>query len=381
MERKETTKSTHEGWTNGMAKLISVFNNKGGVGKSTICWNLADAMGRRGKKILLIDFDPQCNVSIAMLGEDLFMGKLPTQNIPYGTTIRSFLQRFLQNTGGEEIFLAKGPHTSENVSIIAGDFWLNVYADSLNVGADLLTGTGLSRYVALQKIVAAAEEKNGSAFDFVIIDLPPSFGALVRAAFYSSDYYIVPCTSDNFSVYCVGLIGQMVPSFVNDWHVGLTRFKDTNPHFTEFDQLGRPVFAGWVFNGFDTARRRRTPLDIAMGSPAGEKEMIQADLTMHGRVSRAVTDDLAAKLTNRITSFEPVARGLPSNYQIGGIEDANVLIQNSLWLNVPLGQLGNYDQVVSLQDRRRWATNQIEQIDLIRGKFDALSGAVESACV
>ena len=133
-----------------------------------------------------------------MLGEDLFVGTLPTQNVPYGTTVRSFLQRFLQNTGGEEIFLHKGPHTSANVDLVAGDFWLNVYADSLNVGADLLTGTGLSRYVALQKIVAAAEAKKGQAFDFVIIDLPPSFGALVRAAFYSSHYYVVPCTSDKF---------------------------------------------------------------------------------------------------------------------------------------------------------------------------------------
>jgi len=126
-----------------MAKIISVFNNKGGVGKSTICWNLAHALGKLGKKTLLIDFDPQCNLSIAMLGETKFVKTLPTQNAPYGTTIRSFLQRFLQNTGGEEIFLHKGQHTSQNVDLVAGDFWLNIYADSLNVGNDLLMGSGL----------------------------------------------------------------------------------------------------------------------------------------------------------------------------------------------------------------------------------------------
>jgi len=363
-----------------MAKLISIFNNKGGVGKSTICWNLADALGRRGKKVLLIDFDPQCNLSIAMLGEDLFVKTLPTMNLPYGTTIRSFLQRFLQNTGGEEIFLHRGPNTDPNVQLIAGDFWLNVYADSLNVGADLLTGTGLSRYVAIQKIVAAAEKMNGSAFDFVIIDLPPSFGALVRAAFYSSDYYVVPCTSDNFSVYCVGLIGQMVPSFIRDWQIGLTRFKETNPHFVEFDKLGRPVFAGWVFNGFDTARRRRTPQAIAADAALGEKEMIQADRTMHNRVAEAIRDDLVKNL-RKITDYVPIAPGLPVNYQIGDIEDANVLIQNSLWLNVPIGMLYRHEQVVSLQDRRRWAHNQVEQIDLIREKFDATAAYIETVCV
>jgi chromosome partitioning protein len=141
-------------------QTISVFNNKGGVGKSTICWNLADSLGRRGSKVLLIDFDPQCNLSIAMLGEDLFVKTIPTQNIPYGNTIRSFVQRFLQNTGGEEIFLHKGPNTHENLSLIAGDFWLNVYANSLNVSADLLTGTGLSRYVAPRKRSSARRKKN-----------------------------------------------------------------------------------------------------------------------------------------------------------------------------------------------------------------------------
>jgi chromosome partitioning protein len=364
-----------------MAKLISIFNNKGGVGKSTICWNLAHSLGRNGKTVLLIDFDPQCNLSIAMLGEDLFVKTLPTQNQPYGTTIRSFVQRFLQNTGGEEIFLHIGPHTSTNVQLIAGDFWLNVYADSLNVGADLLTGTGLSRYVALQKIVSAAEKKKGSPFDFAIIDLPPSFGALVRAAFYSSDYYIVPCTSDNFSVYCVGLIGQMVPSFVNDWGIGQHRFKETNPHFTDFDKLGQPVFAGWIFNGFDTARKRRTPLAILADAPMGEKEMIQADRTMHNRISDAIRDDLVKSLSKNIKGFVPIAAGVPAGFRIGDIEDANVLIQNSLWLNVPLGRLDEFEQVISLQDRTKWAWNQIEQIKLIREKFDETAKAVATICI
>ena len=182
-----------------MAKIISIFNNKGGVGKSTICWNLGDALGRAGQKVLLIDFDPQCNLSIAMLGEDQFVGTLPQQNVPYGTTVRSFLQRLIQGTGGEELFLHSGENTSGNVQLVAGDFWLNVYADTLNVGNDLLAGTGLARYVALRRLVQNAETSFGE-FDYVLVDLPPSFGSLVRAAFYASDYFIVPCTSDNFSV-------------------------------------------------------------------------------------------------------------------------------------------------------------------------------------
>ena len=364
-----------------MTTMVSIFNNKGGVGKSTIAWNLADALGHRGHRVLLVDFDPQCNLSIAMLGEKYFVNTLARQNQPYGQTIRSFLQRFLQNTGGEEVFLHRAEATHQNVALIAGDFWLNIYADSLNVGADLLTGTGLSRYVALKQIVTAAEMKDENLFDFVLVDLPPSFGALVRAAFYSSDYYIVPCTSDNFSVYCVGLIGQMVPSFVRDWGIGLDRFQLSNPNYTEFDDLGHPVFAGWVFNGFDTSRTRRSAQAITSGAPLGERTMVRADATMHERVSQAISSDLVEILNRDITGYVPVAQSLDGNWRIGDIEDANVLIQNSLWLNVPLGRLGDYQQVTSLQERSQWAPNQREQIALIGERFERLAENVETHCV
>lgn len=363
-----------------MTKLISIFNNKGGVGKSTICWNLAHTLGTLGKRVLLIDFDPQCNLSIAMLGEDVFVKTLPTMNVPYGTTLRSFLQRFLQSTGGEEIFLHEGKHTSKNVRLLAGDFWLNVYADSLNVGADLLSGTGLTRYVALRRLAKQAAGKLGAEFDYVLIDLPPSFGSLVRAAFYSSDYYIVPCTSDNFSVYCVGLIGQMVPSFVHDWQAGLKRFKSSNPHFSDFDAFGRPVFAGWVFNGFDTGRRRRSATEIEAGVAVHEKQMVQADRTMHDRLVRAINEDLVGSLSKNVDGFSATVNPAQNEYRLGDIEDANVLIQNSLWLGVPLGELDKHDQVVSLQDRRKWAINQVEQIRLLKSKFEEMAKAVVATC-
>ncbi len=361
------------------SKIISVFNNKGGVGKSTICWNLADALGRAGKRVLLIDFDPQCNLSIAVLGEDAFVGTLPQQNVPYGTTIRAFLQRLIQGTGGEEVFFHKGEYTSENVSLVAGDFWLNIYADTLNVGNDLLAGTGLARYVALRRLVEAAEQQD-APFDYVLVDLPPSFGSLVRAAFYASDYFIVPCTSDNFSVYCIGLIGQMVPAFVQDWQTGLARFKLANPQFTDFDLLGQPKYAGWIFNGFDTARERRSAAEIAADAPVGERRMMRADQTMHNRLVQAI-EQLQTTLSGNITTYEPVSHNPIANTRIGDIEDANVLIQNSLWLHVPLGQLENHQQVISLDARSNWRPNQIDQIQLLQTKFAEMAQNVIQICV
>ncbi|MBN3899929.1 MAG: AAA family ATPase [Nostoc sp. NOS(2021)] len=344
-----------------MTKIISIFNNKGGVGKTTILWNLADAIARKEKRVLMVDFDPQCNLSLAVLGTDTFTKTLPTQNVPYGTTIRAYLQRFLQNTGGFEFFSHKGPHTHSNAEIIAGDFWLNVYSESLSVGSDLLTGTGVAKYVVLRDLIDFANKRNGveDSYDYALIDLPPSFGALVRAALYSSDYFIVPCTSDTFSAYCVGLIGEMLPGFFQDWGSGFKRFKSSNPYLTQYDQLGSPKFAGWIFNGFDTRNN----------------QLVKADQIHHDKISDSIRTDLIPRLNGNL------CQGLPNNYQIGEIEDMNVLVQNSIWQNVPVSQLEKFRPMKTLQGSGNWAWKQLEQISLLRDHFREIADNIIKYCI
>ncbi|MFH7026685.1 MAG: ParA family protein [Heteroscytonema crispum UTEX LB 1556] len=343
-----------------MTKIISVFNNKGGVGKTTIVWNLADAMARKGKRVLMVDFDPQCNLSLAVLGTDCFTQTLPTQNIPYGTTIRAYLQRFLQNTGEFEFFSHEGPHTNTNARIIAGDFWLNVYSESLNVGSDLLTGTGVAKYVVLRDMIAFANKREGEKpYDYALIDLPPSFGALVRAALYSSDYFIVPCTSDTFSAYCVGLIGEMLPGFSKDWESGFKRFQSANPYLKKYNNLGSPKFAGWIFNGFDTRK----------------DEFVKADQVHYDKISESIKKELVQKLGTS------VCEGLTENYLIGQIEDMNVLVQNSIWQNVPVSVLDKFHPIKTLQGSGSWSPNQSELIYRLRDRFKEIADNIINNCI
>ncbi|GET42556.1 ParA family protein [Microseira wollei] len=341
-------------------KIISIFNNKGGVGKTTIAWNLADAMARKGKRVLMVDFDPQCNLSLAVLGTEPFTKKLPTQNVPYGTTIRAYLQRFLQNTGEFQFFSHRGLHTDPNAEIVAGDFWLNVYSESLNVGSDLLTGTGIAKYMVLRDMIDFANKREGlKPYDYAFIDLPPSFGALVRAALYSSDYFIVPCTSDTFSAYCVGLIGEMLPGFFQDWESGFKRFKSANPYLNKYDQLGSPKFAGWIFNGFDTRKG----------------EFVKADQVHYDKISDAIKNDLVLKLGNN------VCHQLPKNYLIGQTEDMNVLVQNSIWQNVPVSVLDKFRPIKTLQGSGNWSPNQEELIFVLRDRFREIADNIIKYCI
>jgi len=340
-----------------MAKYISIFNNKGGVGKTTLTWNLADALADKGKSILVVDFDPQCNLSIAMLGSESF--KLLVGNAASQKTVRAFLQGYLQNTGPGPITTHSAMHTHPNVKLIAGDFWLNVYSDALSVGNDLLTGNGIAKFTALRTLEAKLEEQ-GQAFDYVMVDLPPSFGGLVRSSLYSSDYLVIPCTSDPFSEYCIGLIAQMLPQFLADWANGVSRFKQNNYGSKEYDHLGMPKYAGWIFNGFDTR----------------SDKMLRADQAHYENIDAANTN-LAYELKNNITNYDAVISNNRQSFNIGKIEDMNVLIQNSLWLNVPASKLDQHLQVKNLTgDKQKWSAAQLQLIEKIRSQISSVADEI-----
>lgn len=340
-----------------MAKFISMFNNKGGVGKTTLTWNVADALAAKGKRVLLIDFDPQCNLSIGMLGGDHF--KDIVSNTTSSKTVRSFLQGYLQNTGPGSITVFNGPHTHENVDLVAGDFWLNVYSDALSVGSDLLAGNGIAKFTALRTLEAKLAEK-GKVYDYVMIDLPPSFGGLVRSSLYSSDYLIIPCTSDTFSEYCIGLIAQMLPQFYADWQTGVARFKQNNYGSVEYDDIGKPRYAGWIFNGFDTRSQK----------------MLRADRAHYENINQA-NEALANRLTASIKDYDPVVKVDVGDFNIGMVEDMNVLIQNSLWLSVPAAKLRDYRQVKNLAgESQAWSASQTKLIGKVRDQVDAVADRI-----
>lgn len=248
----------------------------------------------------------------------------------------------------------KGPHTNENVDLLAGDFWLNVYSDALSVGSDLLTGNGISKFVALRALESKLRESDHH-YDYVMIDLPPSFGGLVRSALYSSDYLIIPCTSDTFSEYCIGLISQMLPQFIEDWNNGLSRFKTNNYGSTDYDGLGQPKYAGWIFNGYDTR----------------SSKMLRADQAHYQNIEKA-NQRLADNLKDKIGTYKAITDS--DAYNIGTVEDMNVLIQNSLWQNIPSAKLGLHKQVQDLTgNKQKWSEAQLVLIEKVSTQINLIA--------
>lgn len=317
-----------------MAKVIALFNNKGGVGKTTTIWNLAASLAEQNKKVLLIDFDPQCNLSIAVLGEAEFSKCLTSsQELPYGKTVKAFILPYIQQNSEAIAYTQKPTKIAETMpshkafDIVPGDFWLNHFSDVLNVGTEVIGGAGLYRFLTPHALIAQVEKQLDTQYDFALIDLPPSFNTLVRAALYSSDYFIVPCTPDSFSAYCVSLIGQVLPRFIKDWEQGKERYTESNPHDEIISKKGRPRFGGWIFNGFDT-RKKPKSTEIVKTS---------ADELQFNQVKKSIEDKLLPKL-KEITVYDVVPTFIGSD-PVATIEDLNIMAPDSILQNVPIQYL------------------------------------------
>ncbi len=345
-----------------MTKVISFFNNKGGVGKTTTIWNLGVSLAEQDKKVLILDFDPQCNLSIAALGTDIFSKCLQTsKRFPYGKTIRSFALPYIQQNKPGEIYISK-PLTETKkgiLEIIPSDFWMNQFSDVLNVGTDVIGGAGLYRFLLPSVLVDSLEEKQDKSYDYVLIDLPPSFNALVRSALYCSDYFLVPCTPDLFSAYCVGLIGQVLPSFIVDWEQGKKRYLQENKYDQIIPTKGQPKFGGWIFNGFDSRMS------------SGERKKTGADNAQYKTILLAVKDDLISKLKN-IESYDCIPDFLNVD-PIASIEDLNVSAPDSIIQNVPIKYLQSKRPTRENVGSGTWGPSQINLMARMDKEYDKLA--------
>ena len=155
-----------------MGKIVAVFNQKGGVGKTTTVVNLAAALGSKGKKTLLIDVDPQGN-STSGVGID----KSEVEYSTYDMLINSVSARAILT---ETEF--------KNLSILPADMNL--------AGAEIELAELENRNRVLKKAIVTLVMD----FDYIIIDCPPSLGLLSINALVAADTLIVPLQCEYYAL-------------------------------------------------------------------------------------------------------------------------------------------------------------------------------------
>lgn len=161
-----------------MGYVISVVNNKGGVGKTLTTCNLADALGKRGKKVLVVDVDPQCNTSSILLNKNIEIRKSLFDILENQKPITDF-SSYVYATECKNVFLIP------NIT------------DSANLEPELISQAPDS----LLKLRNSMREYCVANYDFTIIDCPPNMGTFVLCSLYTSDFVIVPIKAGSaFSV-------------------------------------------------------------------------------------------------------------------------------------------------------------------------------------
>ena len=225
-----------------MTVILSSINLKGGVGKTTIAVNYAAYCGKKGRKVLLCDLDPQANASFAMIGVDGWEAHTKA----FGT-IADLL-------GARRHTSAQGSvRTFEEVVI--RNAWNNV--DLVPSHLDLFTvDLDLAGITAREFQLKRSLKDHFSEYDIVICDCPPNLTLPTQNALAISSHYVVPVSIDYLSVLGIGLLLSRVSSLSSDLDVNLanagiiiSRFGRPAKHRADTEEVVRGSFSNAVLEG------------------------------------------------------------------------------------------------------------------------------------
>lgn len=199
---------------------IAMFNNKGGVGKTTLTCNLASFIAGLGKhRVLVIDCDPQCNSTQLIMGIEraaaLYMGASGADTI---STIKDVLQPIQDGDSGinTDLQFLQAKDNRFNVDLLPGHPEFAIIEDRLGIAWGQLKARETSGYRQTNWNTLLCKFLSDS-YDIVFFDLGPSLGSINRSVLVGCQYFITPLGSDVFSIIGVKNIAQWLDSWLSDY--------------------------------------------------------------------------------------------------------------------------------------------------------------------
>lgn len=204
-----------------MSKVITFYNHKGGVSKTISTFNLANLLAESGRKVLVIDADPQCNMTEIMLSS--IISKLDEElektgkdkDLP-GSSLLQILKPRIEGALPEvNIDDVKVNVVHNNLHLIRGDVNLSSIEDALAEahGQRFSTKTHEKRtYVAIGDFLTRYGAKG--KYDYILLDVGPSSGAITRSCFLACDAFLIPTTPDRFNVQAVGTLSSIIDRWI-----------------------------------------------------------------------------------------------------------------------------------------------------------------------
>lgn len=240
-----------------MIKRIALFNHKGGVSKTTTTFNLGWRLAQAGRRVILVDADPQCNLTELVLG---YKGPSELETF-YASEAKRNLKSGLSSAFESKPIPIKAVDCvpikdQDGLFLLPGHIALSEYEVTLGIAQEL-SGS----IQTLQNLPGSISElltKTASTIgaDYMLIDMNPSLSAFNQNLLMTSDYFIVPTTPDYYSVMAIDSLTRVIPSWYS-WsqrakeHPVLQQATYPFPHIT-------PKFLGTIIQNYRPRRGRPT---------------------------------------------------------------------------------------------------------------------------
>jgi cellulose biosynthesis protein BcsQ len=311
---------------------LTFFNNKGGVGKTTLCCNVSSYLSiYRRMNVLLIDCDPQCNSTRLILGddrcEDLYYGGNAgfTANtlltvlkpiIDGDSSINTSIKPIDAKQNRFDIDILPGHPELAMLEDALSDAWLKVAAGNIE---------GLRRTHWATYLLRSLPQ-----YDLLVFDVGPSLGALNRSVLIGTNTFITPMGPDIFSIVGVRNIGQWLQKWLDVYTLGITHAESQRGDAIQQYQIPNTIpvsqgFAGYTVQQYITkskggVRRPTRAYDDIIQLIPGEIE----NSLMRFRAPHLTPDSAALGDVPHLYSIVPLAQS--NNAPIHGLESSDGLV-------------------------------------------------------
>lgn len=222
--------------------VIAFFNNKGGVGKTSMVYHLSWMFADRGMRVIAADLDPQCNLTAAFLDDDRLEEAMQSDSDTL-TVFRAIqpLKRGIGDIADAQVLSGESlaepfkratgeisdPHVeaiTDRLGLVLGDMALSTFEDQLSevwpkcMDRDERAFRVISSF---WRILQSAADQHRA--EVIIVDLGPNLGAINRAALISSDFVVIPLGPDLFSLQGLRNLGPALKRWREEWKERLDR--------------------------------------------------------------------------------------------------------------------------------------------------------------
>lgn len=295
-------------------KIITLYNHKGGVSKTTTTFNMAHLLAENGHKVLVVDADPQCNLTellLAKLIEEIDLKQLATEN-DYELPGTSLLQLMQPRISGErpdvDIDDVENIFIAENLYLLRGDVSLSEIEEAL-AEAHIQRFSNKTHEKKTYVALGAFLRRYGQAheFDYILLDVGPSSGALTRACFLICDGFFVPTVPDRFNVQAIRTLAAILDRWMSEHEQIYSNFVVLGLPI----EVGKPIFLGIILQNYKLYRGepRKGYQFWIKKIPAVFQEKLLPVLAKHSLEGRDLTNNLTEEncIAANIPDFQSLA--------------------------------------------------------------------------